>query len=55
MAVGDADAIIDMARAYREAGISKFVLRPIVASEAEIVEQCRRLNAEVIPAVHALA
>jgi probable F420-dependent oxidoreductase len=55
MAVGNADAIIDMARAYREAGISKFVLRPIVASEAEIVEQCRRLNAEVIPAVHALA
>jgi hypothetical protein len=36
------------------AGVSKFVLRPIAAAEADVLEQARLLDAEVIPAVHAL-
>ena len=55
MAVGDAEAIIDLLQAYRAAGACKFVLRPIAASDAEMLDQSRRLAEEVIPFVHALA
>jgi hypothetical protein len=33
-------------------GVSKFVARPIATDDADMLEQCRRLDAEVIPAVH---
>lgn len=51
-AVGDAEAIIARAREYHEAGISKFVLRPIAASDDELRGQVQRLIDEVIPVVH---
>jgi probable F420-dependent oxidoreductase len=55
MAVGDAAAIVARAREYVEAGVSKFVLRPIASSDDEWMEQTRRLIAEVLPVVHALS
>ena len=53
MAVGGAAAIVERAREYVEAGISKFVLRPVAETDGEIMEQTRRLIDEVVPAVHA--
>jgi len=49
LAVGDAEAILGRITAFREQGISKFVLRPIAASDDEMVEQSLRLSREVIP------
>jgi alkanesulfonate monooxygenase SsuD/methylene tetrahydromethanopterin reductase-like flavin-dependent oxidoreductase (luciferase family) len=52
LAVGAAGDIVTRAREYVEAGISKFVLRPIATDDAEIMAQTRRLIDEVVPAVH---
>ncbi len=52
-AVGRAEEIIAKAREYADAGIAKFVLRPIASSDAELHSQVRRLIDEVIPVVHA--
>ena len=52
-AVGGAREIIDVLRPYREAGVSKFVLRPMAADEDDILAQSRLLAEEVIPEVHA--
>ena len=49
MAAGDASAIASRLREYIEAGISKFVLRPIAESDEELMEQTARLTEEVIP------
>jgi len=51
VAVGDARAIIDRVRAYHEAGVSKFVLIPIAQGDDDLMEQTRRLVAEVLPVV----
>ena len=53
-AVGDAAAIVARAREYLDAGISKFVLRPIATSDDEVLDQTKRLVDEVLPVVHAL-
>lgn len=53
MAVGDASAISGLLRAYRAEGVCKFVLRPIAASDAEMLAQTLRLAQEVIPTAHA--
>jgi probable F420-dependent oxidoreductase len=53
MAVGDANAIVNLVQSYQAAGISKFVLRPLASSEDEMLEQTRRLAEDVIPRVHA--
>ena len=47
-AVGDAPAILAHIRAYVDAGISKFILRPIGA-EAEILAQTGRLIHDLLP------
>jgi probable F420-dependent oxidoreductase len=52
MAVGGAAQIVARAREYVDAGISKFVLRPIAASDDEWMDQTQRLIDEVVPAVH---
>ncbi len=52
LAVGGAPEIIARAKEYLEAGISKFVLRPLASSDAEIMEQTRMVIEEVIPEVH---
>jgi probable F420-dependent oxidoreductase len=51
LAVGDARAIEARIREYVAAGASKFVLIPLARGDEEILEQTRRLVAEVIPAV----
>ncbi len=52
MAVGNAQALLDRAREYVDAGISKFVLRPVADGDDEIIAQTQRLIDEVIPAIH---
>jgi probable F420-dependent oxidoreductase len=49
MAVGDARAIENRISEYINAGVSKFVLRPVADTDADILEQTRRLTDEVIP------
>lgn len=53
MAIGDARAIAARASEYVEAGISKFVLRPVAEGDAQIMEQTQLLIDRVIPLVHA--
>ncbi|MBM3139277.1 MAG: TIGR03619 family F420-dependent LLM class oxidoreductase [Chloroflexi bacterium] len=55
LAVGDARTILDRLDDYRRAGVSKFVLRPLAASEDDVFAQTQRLIEEVIPAVHVRA
>jgi probable F420-dependent oxidoreductase len=50
-ALGDAEAILGRIGEYVAAGISKFVLRPLGADGVEIIDQSRRLIAEVLPEV----
>ena len=52
-AIGDADAIVERIETYIDAGISKFVLRPMGDDDAEIIAQTERLIGEVLPAVAA--
>ncbi len=52
VAVGNADDIVARAEEYVDAGISKFVLRPIGGSDDELMDQTRRLIEEVLPRVH---
>ena len=40
---------------YRAVGVSKFVLIPLVQTADELLEQTRRLSAEVIPVAHGWA
>jgi probable F420-dependent oxidoreductase len=51
LAIGDADAIIRRIEAYIDAGVAKFILRPIGVDDADMVEQTRLLADEVIPEV----
>ncbi len=53
LAVGTAADIAARAAEYVDAGISKFVLRPVGETDDEIIEQTRRLIDEVVPLVHA--
>ncbi|MCW2748847.1 MAG: hypothetical protein JWP10_1989 [Nocardioidaceae bacterium] len=50
-----ADAMIERARAYVEAGVSKFVLRPVADNDDEMREQVSLLVEHVMPAVHAMS
>jgi probable F420-dependent oxidoreductase len=53
LAVGGAAEILARIDDYREAGISKFVLRPMASDPKDVLLQTRRLAEEVLPAVHA--
>ena len=50
-AIGDTGAIMERIATYIDAGISKFVLRPMGEDDAEIIAQTEQLIAEVIPEV----
>ncbi|MEO9191847.1 MAG: LLM class flavin-dependent oxidoreductase [Acetobacteraceae bacterium] len=52
-AIGDAAAIVGRIGEYVEAGISKFILRPVASGEDEMLDQTRKLIAEVLPVVAA--
>jgi probable F420-dependent oxidoreductase len=51
-AIGTARDIVHRAQEYIDAGISKFVLRPVGANDEELMAQTRRLIDEVVPAIH---
>ena len=50
-AIGDADTIVSRLAEYIDAGISKFVLRPVVPRDEAVMSQTRRLIEEVLPTV----
>ena len=50
-AVGGADTILGRIAEYADAGVAKFILRPIGNSDDELLEQTRLLIAEVLPGV----
>jgi len=52
-AVGDAEAILARIGELVEAGVSKFILRPLAGGEERVLAQTRRLIEEVLPAVAA--
>jgi probable F420-dependent oxidoreductase len=52
-AVGDAGTILDRIAAYVDAGMSKFILRPVGADDDDILAQTRQLIETVLPAVAA--
>ncbi len=52
-AIGDAEAVVARVAEYVAAGVSKFILRPAGAGEAEIMAQTRRLIEQVLPLVAA--
>ncbi len=49
IAAGSAETIAERIREYIAAGVSKFVLRPIADSDADLLAQSQRLTEEVIP------
>lgn len=49
--VGDAEAFLERAHQYSALGVDKFVAIPLANSQAELVEQTRLLDAEVIAAL----
>ena len=55
LAIGDAQVILERVREYRRAGASKFVLIPIARGDADLMDQTRRIVAEVLPEVHGWA
>lgn len=52
MAVGGRDEVIELVSVLRAVGVTKFVARPIAASDEEMMEQSRRMAEDVIPTVH---
>jgi probable F420-dependent oxidoreductase len=53
VAVGGAAEILARIEEFRAVGASKFVLLPIAAGEADVVEQTERLIGDVLPVAHA--
>src|SRR5579862_3700232 len=51
VAVGDADDIVRRIGEYVDAGVSKFVLRPVARGDAAVLAQTRRLIEQVLPQV----
>ena len=52
-ALGDAETVLERIAQYRATGVSKFVLMPLARTGAELLDQTRRLAAEVVPVAHA--
>ena len=50
-AVGDAGVMVERIARYVDAGVSKFVLRPVGRGEEQIIGQTRQLIARVLPQV----
>jgi probable F420-dependent oxidoreductase len=51
-AVGDAEAIVARFREYCDAGVSKFIVRPMAEDDADFMDQTERLIESVLPVVH---
>jgi probable F420-dependent oxidoreductase len=54
MVVGDAEDLMDRIRAYVDAGVSKFILRPVGENNQEVYDQTRLLVEEIQPAIERL-
>ena len=54
MGIGGAEEIIERACAYIDAGVSKFVLRPLATDDADFLNQTQKLIDSVIPALEAM-
>ncbi len=52
-AIGDADTIVRRIADYIDAGVSKFVLRPLAEGDADIMAQTEALICDVLPRVAA--
>src|SRR5262249_2655140 len=52
-AIGDADTILARVAEYVEAGVSKFVLRPLGSDDDTILTQTRMLIEQVLPRAEA--
>jgi probable F420-dependent oxidoreductase len=50
-AIGDAETMMARISAYVDAGVSKFILRPIARGDADVLNQTRRLIEQVLPRV----
>ena len=48
-AIGPAETMLERIAEFRRAGVTKFIAIPMARSAAESIEQCRRLDREVIP------
>ncbi len=48
-AVGDPGVVLERIRLYREGGITKFIAVPLARTRAEMLEQTRLLDREVLP------
>jgi probable F420-dependent oxidoreductase len=53
LSIGGPEDVIRRCRQYRDAGVQKFVLIPLAQGDDDMMEQTRRLAAEVLPVVHA--
>lgn len=54
LAIGDSDDIMALLNAFREAGVHKFILRPVAYGTKDMIEQTRLMIEEVLPEVAAL-
>ena len=52
-AIGDARTIMDRIGAYVDAGVSKFILRPVARGDHDVLGQTKRLIEEVLPRIAA--
>jgi probable F420-dependent oxidoreductase len=50
-AIGDAETVMARITAYVDAGVSKFILRPVARGDADVLEQTRRMIKEVLPQI----
>jgi len=48
-AIGEASAVLERVREFCANGVTKFIAIPLAKSADDMIEQCRRLSAEVIP------
>jgi probable F420-dependent oxidoreductase len=53
-AVGKADAIVATLRRYIAAGVSKFVVLPMVSDHDDLIDQTRRLARDILPVVEGM-
>jgi len=48
-AIGDPGVVLERLREFRDAGITKFIAIPLARDAHDMMEQCRLLDAEVLP------
>ena len=53
LTVGTAEDIIHRINQYRQAGVSKFIMRPMSRGDQKIMHQTKQLLQEVLPVIHA--